>query len=206
MKIAVRHALQWFAALLLAVAAVVGFNCVRHVAFWSPTEDVTFASGDIRIAGKLVTKQRWNYYIDAGRNPERVATPERDEINARLLAELRASVPFADQILPEELLAYDAETYAALASDYGYDPVPFLRAIEVPMMYLFGENDRNVPTSKSVDFLESFRAEYGKDIDIVVFEDVGHPQADWTGLFTAGYLPAYLDLVGSWMSEQAALE
>lgn len=150
-----------------------------------------------------VTRRRWNYYIAAGRDPEQVMTPERDAINAEL-ARLRATVPLADELLPEALIPYDEKIYADAASDLGYDPGPYLRSIDVPMIYVFGENDINVPTARSVDFLESLRAEHGKEIDIVVYEDVGHTLATWKGPFTAGFTPGYVDLIGSWARDKSA--
>jgi len=149
------------------------------------------------------TRRRWQYYIAAGSDPSLASGDLRDSINAEL-KQLRETVPGADDALPESLVAYDEATYASYAADFGYDPRPFLEAIDVPMIYTFGETDINVPTTRSVEFLEKFREEYNKDIDIVVFDDVGHPMANWTGIFTAGYVPAFLDLMESWYPEQVS--
>ena len=149
-----------------------------------------------------VTRRRWNYYIAAGNDSDLADGAERDAVNAELTL-LRSSVPNADNVLPESIVSYDADAYAAYAADLSYDPGPFLEAIDIPMIYTFGETDINIPTSRSVEFLETFRQQYDKDIDIVVFEGVGHPMANWSGAFTAGYVPAYLELVESWYGEQA---
>jgi pimeloyl-ACP methyl ester carboxylesterase len=150
-----------------------------------------------------VVRRAWDYYIAAGRDPDRVLTPEREAINAEL-TRLRTTVPGADRVLVEALLPYDEETYSDLASDLAYDPGPFLLEIDLPMIYVFGEDDINVPTAKSVKFLEALRADHAKDIDIVVFEGLGHPLATWKGVFTCGNTPAYPGLLGSWARERLA--
>ena len=146
------------------------------------------------------TLRRWRYYIAAGTDARLVNTAERDAINAELKT-LRETVPFADQELPEQLAPYDAESYAGYAADFSYDPRPFLELIDVPMIYVFGEQDVNIPTKRSVEFLRSFREQYNKNIDIVVMEDVGHALANWTGVLTGGFVPPYLDLLASWPRE-----
>jgi dienelactone hydrolase len=151
------------------------------------------------------TRRRWQYYIAAGNDPSLASGDLRDSINAEL-KQLRETIPGAADALPESLVTYNEATYASYAADFGYDPRPFLEAIDVPMIYTFGETDINVPTTRSVAFLEKFREQYDKDIDIIVFEDVGHPMANWTGLFTAGYLPAFLNLLESWFPEQVSGE
>lgn len=148
------------------------------------------------------TRRRWEYYVTAGVDPVFATGPERDSLNAEL-KRLREAVPAAQRRLPEELAPYVAEAYAGDATVYGYDPRPFLEEIDVPMFYVFAENDINVPTEQSVAFLESFRDEYDKDIDIVVLDGVGHAMVGWSGLLTAGYVPGFIDLLESWPAEQA---
>jgi hypothetical protein len=46
------------------------------------------------------------------------------------------------------------------------------------------------------------REEYDKNISYSVFDGVGHPLANWTGVLTAGYVPKYLEIVESWTVEQ----
>jgi len=148
------------------------------------------------------TRRRWEYYVAAGADSSVATGPERDRLGAEL-KRLRREVPAAQRRLPEELVPYDAEVYAGDATVYGYDPRPFLEKIDVPMLYVFAENDINVPTDQSVAFLESFRDEYDKDIDIVVLDGVGHAMAGWSGLLTAGYVPEFIDLLQSWPAGQA---
>ena len=126
---------------------------------------------------------------------------ERDSIN-KDIARIRAAVPFAESVLAEELRPYDVEWYARFAANTTYDPDSFLKAIDVPMLYVFGGLDVNVPTEQSIAYLESLVAQHGKNITIHVFPDVGHSLATWKGALNAGYVPGYLDLVASWPAEQ----
>jgi pimeloyl-ACP methyl ester carboxylesterase len=160
------------------------------------------AESDVELL-EAVTRRRWNYYIAAASDSSLATGTERDAINAEL-ARLRNTVPVASDVLSESLLPYDAAEYASIAADYSYDPRPFLEAIDIPMIYTFGETDINVPTARSVEFLESFRSRYSKNIDIVVYENVGHPMAHWSGAFTGGYVPEFLDLLGDWHREQVS--
>ena len=148
-----------------------------------------------------ITERRWSYYTAAGLDPSLAEGPVRDAINADLTA-LRASVPLADQVLPERLRPYEMEFYSDFSADASYDPGPFLRLIDVPMFYAFGENDVNVPTEQCVEYLEVLREEYGKNIEYMVFEGVGHPLANWSGILTAGYVPSYIETVETWTAEQ----
>jgi pimeloyl-ACP methyl ester carboxylesterase len=150
-----------------------------------------------------ITMRSWSYYVDTAADPGLAEGPERDAINAEL-KRLLAEVPAAAAEVREALIPYDPRTYAAWGADIGYDPRPFLDTLDIPMMYTFGETDVNVPTAKCVAFLEEFRAQQGKDIDVVVFEGVGHPMANVRGLFTVGYVPEFLELIERWHAERAA--
>jgi len=147
------------------------------------------------------TRRRWDYYVAAGGNPSLATGPERQSISDEL-ERLRAEVPAARRRMPEELAPYDAAAYAADAAVYGYDPRPYLEKIDVPMLYVFAENDINVPTERSVAFLEAFRDEYDKKIEIVVLDGVGHAMAGWSGLLTAGYVPEFIELLEEWPAAQ----
>jgi len=148
-----------------------------------------------------VTLRRWQYYVAVAADPALADGPERDAINAELTL-LRETVPGADTELPAELVPYDPDVYAALAAEVGYDQTPYLEQIDVPMIYTFGELDVNVPTAESVAYLEDLRCRTGKDIDIVVFEDVGHSFANWTGLFNGGYVPEFMSVLDRWYRDR----
>ena len=149
------------------------------------------------------TRRRWAYYQAAAADPSLADGPERDALEAELQA-IRESVPGAADVLPESLLAYDEKTYADFAADTLYEPAPWLERLDIPMLYVFGEHDINVPTKKSVAFLEAFREEHDKDIEIIVLPGVGHALANWRGVFSAGYPPGYLAMTGDKAVEMAS--
>jgi len=150
-----------------------------------------------------LVRRRWQFYVAAASDPALAFGPQRDSINAETKV-LLAKVPAAGKRIPQELAAYSADVYQATAAELSYDPQPFLETIDIPILYVFAENDINVPTAASVTYLESLRETQGKDIDIVVFGGVGHAMMNWTGLFTAGYIPEFMHLLEHWFATQAA--
>ena len=46
--------------------------------------------------------------------------------------------------LDEKLPVY-GEFYKARAESVGYDPQPYIEQLDMPMLYIFGENDESIP-------------------------------------------------------------
>jgi len=148
-----------------------------------------------------VTERRWRFYAEAGDRPKLTESPERNAINAEL-KRLRQTIPLADEALPEKVREYDADFYRTYAIDATYDPDRYLRQIDVPLLYIFGGRDVNVPTRESVAYLEKLKVDYPATIDVRVYPELGHPMATWRGLFHGGYPPDYLTFVGEWAQSQ----
>ena len=148
-------------------------------------------------------ERRWRFYAKVGNDPSLFDDPEREMINAELL-HLRRSVPLADEVLPEKVRDYDADFYRSYAIDATYDPDFYLRQIDIPLLYIFGGRDVNVPTEKSVVYLETLKSDYSGTIDIKVYRQLGHSLATWNGVFHAGYPPDYLSYVGTWARSHVA--
>mgnify|MGYP002623558682 CR=1 FL=1 len=151
-----------------------------------------------------ITEVSWKYYIAAGPHPSPRDAMRRTVINEEL-RRLRVNVPGANEVLRREL-DDDPATFEWFANNATYDPQPYLERIELPMLYVYGETDINVPTEDCVVFLDWLRDSYGKPIDVVVFDDVGHSMFTWSGLFNAGFVPGYLELLQDWSRAQAGLE
>ena len=149
-----------------------------------------------------VTMRRWQYYLDAAADPSLADGPERDAVNAELKL-LIDTTPGAASVLPDELEPYNAERYADLAAEIGYDQTPYLEAIRMPIIYTFGEADINVPTAQSVEYLKAFNRRHVRNIEIVVIEGVGHAMAGPSGLFLGGYVPEFMAVLKNWYSERA---
>jgi pimeloyl-ACP methyl ester carboxylesterase len=154
----------------------------------------------IRQALELRTRM-WKYYVAAAADRAQASAAERDAINAELAALHKR--PDAKSIgLPASLQQYDAKGYRLLASRVSYDPTPFLKKLDVPMLWIFGEKDVNVPTAKSVATLERLKNESNRDIAIKVYPSAGHSLMDWKSLANGGYVDGYLQLIGDWAKDR----
>jgi pimeloyl-ACP methyl ester carboxylesterase len=144
----------------------------------------------------------WKYYVAAAADSAQASGAERDAINAELAAFDKR--PDSKSIgLPASLPEYDAKAYALLASKVSYDATPFLRKLDVPMLWIFGEKDVNVPTAKSVAVLEGLKNESNRDITIEVYSGAGHSLMDWRDLRSGGYVRGYLELISNWARDHA---
>lgn len=152
-----------------------------------------------------LTMRRWRYYRDAAADPALAAGPEREAIEAELTA-LRASIPGADTVLPEELAPYDATRYAEIATRLFYDPWPYLLELDIPMYYAYGEKDINIPTRRCVEALEALIDEHGKDVEVIVYPGLGHGLATWRGALELGWAPGYLDRLAAWTVAKSGID
>ncbi len=73
------------------------------------------------------------------------------------------------------------------------------------MLWVFGENDINVPMARSVAVLEQLKSDFDRDITVKVYRGVGHSLMTWKGFANAGYVDDYLDFIGTWAREYADL-
>ena len=196
----------WFSAQVAAETGQVAFIVNRvgsplswvDTVLWEVRNELLDAGIDESDADSILAanERRWRFYIAAADNPSIANGPELASINAEL-ERLRETIPGADEFLPEKAQE-DAEFFRSFAADAAYDPAEDLRRIDIPLLYVFGGRDVNIPTQRSVEFLETFRDEYAGTIDIRVYPDLGHPMATWRGILHGGYPPDYLAYVGDW--------
>jgi pimeloyl-ACP methyl ester carboxylesterase len=73
---------------------------------------------------------------------------------------------------PGDLAAIEAEVRRQGPS--GFDPLPSIRALRIPALWLYGGNDLNVPTRLSVERLDPLTREPGRDLSYVVFPKANH--------------------------------
>jgi pimeloyl-ACP methyl ester carboxylesterase len=79
--------------------------------------------------------------------------------------------------LAEQGTTAPAEAEARLAGyrgPHGFDPLPYLRRLNVPVLLLFGAEDRSIPTKRSVEILASLAREKPKRFTWVVYPGVDH--------------------------------
>ncbi len=75
--------------------------------------------------------------------------------------------------------ATDEPDLEAIAADVstivdGFDPSGWLQQMEVPGLWVFGSQDRNVPVTNCVRFLESLVQNNGKPFDTIVYPEGDH--------------------------------
>ncbi|HUJ41316.1 MAG TPA: alpha/beta hydrolase [Candidatus Acidoferrales bacterium] len=110
-------------------------------------------------------------------------------------AKAQADDLFGPLLTPEEQAKPGAMGYRWFRQEAIYDPVPALRALHVPALFLFGEEDRLVPVEVSVKVIRKVEEEEKKDFTIRVF-----PGADHAMYLRAGGLsPEYLKAMAEWL-------
>ncbi len=67
-----------------------------------------------------------------------------------------------------------AEGVMDTVGSHGFNPRPVLGALNIPGLWLFGDEDNSIPTGKSVAVLDSLRTSAGKDFSTVRFPRAGH--------------------------------
>jgi pimeloyl-ACP methyl ester carboxylesterase len=84
----------------------------------------------------------------------------------------------------------------------GFDPRPSLRKLSIPAFWIFGDDDRNVPTKLCLEALQQLRA--GHDFSWVVLPMTHTPIELPTGLFASlprsrGFVPGFFPALGDWL-------
>jgi hypothetical protein len=78
-----------------------------------------------------------------------------------------------------------------------YDPLPALRKLRVPALFLFGAEDRLIPVEKSAAAIRGVLTESGHaDFTIQVLDHDNHGMHDASGAID----PRYLDAMRNWLA------
>jgi len=170
----------------------------HEIKIWLVNEGYT----DKEISGILQLQNRiWQFYIDSAESKSYAVDAERDAINTILADTLNR--PGGKEVFEDVLAEYDSDVLAAKASKLSYDPLPFLKEIDIPMLYILAEDDINIPFEASFEALEGLIQDFNKDISIQTYPGAGHYLYRWNWFPLEGlYVPGYLDLIGSWAAEQ----
>ena len=108
---------------------------------------------------------------------------------------------FGPLLTPQEQAKPGAVGYRWFRQEANYDPVPALKALRVPALFLFGEEDRLVPVGESVAIIRNVQREEGakRDFTIRVFPHADHVMYS----ATSGDLePEYLKTMKAWLEEK----
>ena len=152
-----------------------------------------------------LTKEIWQFYIDVYKDPSLANGPLRTAINEKL-QKANNDERLGKWFTAAKLSDYDSLLYAARGQNYSYNPLPYLKKIDLPMYYVMGENDINMPTKDIVKFLKQFREEENKNIKITVYPEASHylykygledgPYEGWL------YLDGYPEILADWAWDQ----
>ncbi len=167
---------------------------------WETENEVRAEGFDGEHLDEALELQRavWQYWVDTDREGPTATADSRQEIEDRIAA-LQSIPVFAE--LRVRVREYDPELYALLAEEVGYDPRPFLERMEIPILYVFGGKDVNLPTEQSVAYLEGLVSSGSSNISLHVYKDLGHSLQKWHRISTAGYPNGYFSLLSDWAKE-----
>ena len=128
-------------------------------------------------SGPAVTADENDLYQDLTGQGERPAEQTDDEIDAEVLA----------------------------SGPGGVDPIPWIRRLRVPVLWLYGGRDRHIPPRLSARRLEPIAREAGRDFTIADFPQANHALVETTTGLTAEMLrsdtfaPGLFARVGDWL-------
>jgi len=86
----------------------------------------------------------------------------------------------------------DAERQARAAGPSGYDPQPWIRKLDIPVLWLYAGRDRAQPAGTSMQLLKTLSA--GHDFTTVLFPSAPHPLFD-----QSGFPPELFPRVADWL-------
>jgi len=149
-----------------------------------------------------LTRRVWQFFIDAEKDNDAMES-ERIAIGEKIADMESREQRFKDYYSGHKLAAYSPENYKARASKYSYDPQPYLNKINIPMLYLYGGVDQNVPTEECVAFLNTLKQTYKNEITIKIFPDADHYMYQNNSFPVEGfYQEGYLEIQGDWAVKQ----
>ena len=86
----------------------------------------------------------------------------------------------------------EAERQAHAAGPSGYDPQPWIRKLNIPVLWLYAGRDRAQPAGTSMQLLKTLSA--GHDFTTVLFPSAPHPLFD-----QSGFPPELFPRVAEWL-------
>jgi pimeloyl-ACP methyl ester carboxylesterase len=139
----------------------------------------------------------WRFVVDVDADPSLADGEKWDRIDAEL-----AAFDLSHGTYINKLPTYDAELYRSFAAYIAYDPQPFIERLNIPMLYIFAENDEAVPTEDAVSYLQSLPHREGRDIEISVIPGVKHDMLSFAALLS-GSAPGFINVIGPWATARA---
>jgi len=163
--------------------------------------DQGVGEGDVREAS-TVRRDIWSY-MSSGLGYEKTKA-ELDRARTKPWynqARVQQDESFGPLPTPAELSKPVGRSAIWFKQEAVYDPVPALRALRVPALFVFGDHDRLIPVDESVAVIRRVLAEdKHHDFTIRVFQNVDHEMRLVTGEATGPIDPEYLKAMRDWLS------
>lgn len=113
----------------------------------------------------------------------------------------QADALFGPLPTPSGLSKSSARYILWFKQEMNYDPVLALRTLKVPVLFLFGDEDRITPVPESVSVIRRVMAEGGnRDFTIQVFSHADHGMYLVTGEGVGNIDPDYLTTMRTWLA------
>jgi len=146
----------------------------------------------IRIRGMA-----WHFIVEVAADPTLVGGEKWQRIDADLAEFYRLYKDTKVWFWMTKLPQYDPAYYRRQAAFMGYDPQPYIEQLDIPMLCIFAENDENMPTAASVEYLQALPTREGRDIEVRVIPGVKHDMLSAAALLS-GSDPEFIDVIGPW--------
>ena len=157
--------------------------------------------GDVREAS-TVRRDIWSY-MSSGLGYEKTKAELDGTRTKRWFSQARVQEDdsFGALPTPAELSKPVGRSAIWFKQEAVYDPVPALRALRVPALFLFGDHDQLIPVDESVAVIQRVLAEdKHRDFTIWVFPNVDHEMRLVTSEATGSIDPEYLKTMRDWLS------
>lgn len=198
----------WLGPLSASRSADVAFVIAVSGPGVSPAEQMIFYyANELRARGvpendvqeaSVLRRDVWNYLF-TGKGYEKVQSELNQARTKRWYTEVKVQEDdlFGPLDHPTEL---NKPNLVRFKREMTYDPVPALRALRVPALFLFGDEDRLVNVDESVAVIRRVLTESGhRDFEIRIFHHVDHVMRVTSG--TADHVsPEYLNTMQAWLA------
>jgi uncharacterized protein len=152
-----------------------------------------------------VRRDIWNY-LSSGAGYEQAKTELEKARTAPWYSEAKAQQDDSFGLLktPDELRKLEGRSSIWFSKEMNYDPVPALRALRVPALFLFGDRDQVIPVAESVRAIRRVLTEDGRhDFTIREFPNDDHGMRLVGGETNGQIDPQYLETMRAWLATKA---
>jgi uncharacterized protein len=150
-----------------------------------------------------VRRDAWNYLF-TGKGYDKARLELDKARSKRWFNDVNAQQDRLFEPLPEPAkLDQPGSAILRFKREMTYDPLPALRALRVPALFLFGAEDRLIPVDKSVTVIRDVLTKSGHaDFTIQVFDHDDHGMHVTSDNDTGAIDPRYLDTMREWLSRR----